>query len=53
MITTQIHGGGGSLYSNSTPSSLAALAAAAMATRLPLAAPSFSLVLYCFALYSA
>ena len=39
-----IHEGGGLLHSNSTPSSLAVLAVAAIA------APSFSLVLYCLAL---
>ena len=42
--TKQIHGGGGSLHSNSTPSSLVALAAAAMAARLlPLLLSTFSL----------
>ena len=44
-----IHGGGGSLHSNSTPSSFAALAAAAMAARLAaIAALHFLSILFTF-----
>ena len=46
MGYNNIYGGGGSLHSNSTPSSFAALAAAAMAARLLLLQLSLSLHSY-------